>query len=47
MGESALTSHMKWKKHKTFALQKKSTASFLGFFGISSQQPATASNNAK
>ena len=47
VGESALTSHMIGKKHKRFASLEKSLVSMKGFFGISSQQPATASDNAK
>ena len=46
MGESALTSHLKGKKHQTLTSQKRSIASVSGFFGILSQQPATTSDDA-
>ena len=47
MGESALTSHLKGKKHQTLTSQKRSLASVPDFFGVSSQQPATTSDDAK
>ena len=47
MGESALTSHLKGKKHQTLTSQKRSLASVSDFFGVSSQQPATTSDDAK
>ena len=46
MGEFALTSHLKGKKHQTLTSQKRSLASVSVFFGISSQQPATTSDDA-
>ena len=47
MGGSALTSHLKGKKHQTLTSQKRSSASVPDFFGISSQPPATKSDDAK
>ena len=47
MGESALTSHLKGKKHQTLTSQKRSSASVPDFFGVSSQRPATKSDDAK
>ena len=47
MGESALTSHLKGKTHQTLTSQKRSLASVPDFFGVSSQQPATTSDDAK
>lgn len=47
MGESALTSHLKGKKHQTLTSQKRSLASVPDFLGVSSQQPATTSDDAK
>ena len=47
MGELALTSHLKGKKHQTLTSQKRSSASIPDFFGISSQRPATKSDDAK
>ena len=47
MGESALTSHLKGKKHQTLTSQKRSSASVADFFGVSSQRPATKSDDAK
>ena len=47
MGESALISHLKGKKHQTLTSQKRSSASVPDFFGISSQRPATKSDDAK
>ena len=41
MGESALTSHLKGKKHQTLTPQKRSLASVPDFFGVSSQRKAT------
>ena len=47
MGESALTSHLNGKKHQRLTSQKRSLASVPDFFGVSSQRPATASDDAK
>ena len=47
MGESALTSHLKGKKHQTLTSQKRSSASVPDFFGVSSQRPVTKSDDAK
>ena len=47
MGESALTSHLKGKKHQRLTSQKRSLASVPDFFGVSSQRPATTSDDAK
>ena len=47
MGESALTSHLKGKKHQTLTSQRRSSASIPDFFGVSSQRPATKSDDAK
>ena len=47
MGESALTSHLKGKKHTTLTSQKRSLASVPDFFGVSFQRSATTSCDAK
>ena len=47
MGESAPTSHLKGKKHQTLTSQKRSSARVPDFFGVSSQPPATKSDDAK
>ena len=47
MRELALTSHLKGKKHQTLKSQKRSSASVSDFFGVSSQRPATKSDDAK
>ena len=47
MGESVITSHLKGKKHQTRTSQKRSLASVPDFFGVSSQQPATKSDDVK
>ena len=47
MGESALTSHLNGKKHQTLTSQRRSSASIPDFFGVSSQRPATKSDDAK
>ena len=47
MGESALTSHLKGKKHQRLTSQKRSLESVPGFFGVFSQRPATTSDGVK
>ena len=47
MRDSALTSHIKGKKYQTLTSQKRSVASVPDFFCVSSQQPATTSEDAK
>ena len=47
MGESALTSHSKGKKHQRLTSQKRSLASVPDYFSVSSQRPATTSDDAK
>ena len=47
MGESALTTHLKGKKHQTLTFQKRSSASLPDFLGVSSKRPATKSDDAK
>ena len=47
MGESALTSQLKGKKHQTLTSQERSSASVPDFLGVSSQRPATKSHDAK
>ena len=42
-----VTSHLKGKKHQTLTSQKRSSASVPDFFGVSSQRPATKSDDAK
>ena len=47
MGESALTSHLKGKRHQRLTSQKRLLASVPDFFGVSSQGPATTRGDAK
>ena len=47
MGELALTSHLKGKKHQRLTSQKRSLASVPDCFGVSSERLATTSDDAK
>ena len=47
MGESALTSHLKGKKTSNTDIPEKVTSNRSRFFCISSQRPATTSDDAK